>query len=691
MNIRTNMKLSIGSFMALAMGLLGVLSSNQAQAQAKIGTNPGTINDRSVLELESNNQALYLPRLTTQELGNVSGWQEGMVVYNTTVACIQVFDGSNWECVGSDLNGIYSGSGSLSGATTVTMAGNDLNFTSTGGEVSIASTFNNHLDIGGTNNAGGIRIDRGTDGLKTGYIGYAEADNGDTMIVSNATGGGTLFLTGTGRTIIGKATTYPTTTATGAVTQFVVNHSNGQVGIGTDAPSQRLEVNGRIRVGNDALATPTHYDLPSARGSNGQILQTDGSGNVTWVTPTSTNTDAQDLTLTGNTLAVTNDATTVDISTATAVVANTATTTLIGNGAAGQYLDGDGTWKTLPSGADGISSAAALSLTGGTTLQLTDGTNTTTQDLAGILDGNGIYSGSGSLSGATTVTMAGNDLNFTSTGGEVSIASTFNNHLDIGGTNNAGGIRIDRGTDGLKTGYIGYAEADNGDTMIVSNATGGGTLFLTGTGRTIIGKATTYPTTTATGAVTQFVVNHSNGQVGIGVAAPESRLHLRGSNATGAANGGYLTIEANAAVNLEFLTSGGGQDQSILYNVAGTQQASIDYDVSEDNLLFTGFNRIGLGTITPNATLDVNGSVAHNITTSTTIGADAHFVILAGGAVTLPTGTTQTGRVLTFINTHATNAITFTTAPTGSITQVNAGMSASAIYDGTTWYWYSIN
>ena len=407
MNIRTNMKLSIGSFMALAMGLLGVLSSNQAQAQAKIGTNPGTINDRSVLELESNNQALYLPRLTTQELGNVSGWQEGMVVYNTTVACIQVFDGSNWECVGSDLNGIYSGSGSLSGAT--------------------------------------------------------------------------------------------------------------------------------------------------------------------------------------------------------------------------------------------------------------------------------------------TVTMAGNDLNFTSTGGEVSIASTFNNHLDIGGTNNAGGIRIDRGTDGLKTGYIGYAEADNGDTMIVSNATGGGTLFLTGTGRTIIGTATTYPTTTATGAVTQFVVNHSNGQVGIGVAAPESRLHLRGSNATGAANGGYLTIEANAAVNLEFLTSGGGQDQSILYNVAGTQQASIDYDVSEDNLLFTGFNRIGLGTITPNATLDVNGSVAHNITTSTTIGADAHFVILAGGAVTLPTGTTQTGRVLTFINTHATNAITFTTAPTGSITQVNAGMSASAIYDGTTWYWYSIN
>ena len=71
--------------------------NNLAQAQVKIWSNPTAIDARSVLEIESDDQALYLPRLTTAQLGAVTGWKEGMVLYNTDEDCIKIFDGNSWE------------------------------------------------------------------------------------------------------------------------------------------------------------------------------------------------------------------------------------------------------------------------------------------------------------------------------------------------------------------------------------------------------------------------------------------------------------------------------------------------------------------------------------------------------------------------------------------------------------------
>ena len=49
---------------------------------------------------------------------------------------------------------------------------------------------------------------------------------------------------------------------------------NGFLGLGTTTPSERLEVNGRIKVGA--------YVLPSTDGTSGQVLKTNGSGTLTW-------------------------------------------------------------------------------------------------------------------------------------------------------------------------------------------------------------------------------------------------------------------------------------------------------------------------------------------------------------------------------------------------------------------------
>lgn len=73
----------------------------------------------------------------------------------------------------------------------------------------------------------------------------------------------------------------------------IVNTSNSlvlgneaNVGIGTSSPTQKLDVVGTAEI--DSLRINNSFAFPSMDGTNGQVLQTNGSGNVTWETPTAT-------------------------------------------------------------------------------------------------------------------------------------------------------------------------------------------------------------------------------------------------------------------------------------------------------------------------------------------------------------------------------------------------------------------
>lgn len=70
----------------------------------------------------------------------------------------------------------------------------------------------------------------------------------------------------------------------------------GNVGIGTASPGSKLDVKGTLRLSGStsgavgftapAVAGSTTYTLPSADGSSGQVLKTNGSGTLSWVNNT---------------------------------------------------------------------------------------------------------------------------------------------------------------------------------------------------------------------------------------------------------------------------------------------------------------------------------------------------------------------------------------------------------------------
>ena len=79
----------------LFLFLLSLYLVQPLSGQIKIGDNPQDLDPGSVLELESDNRALVITRLSDQQMNNLTPLP-GALVYNLDVGCIYYYDGSEW-------------------------------------------------------------------------------------------------------------------------------------------------------------------------------------------------------------------------------------------------------------------------------------------------------------------------------------------------------------------------------------------------------------------------------------------------------------------------------------------------------------------------------------------------------------------------------------------------------------------
>lgn len=64
--------------------------------QVKIGTNPGNVNNNAILELESNNKGLLLPRIADVDMRAMLNPPNGLTVFNTTDNTIYFRSNAGW-------------------------------------------------------------------------------------------------------------------------------------------------------------------------------------------------------------------------------------------------------------------------------------------------------------------------------------------------------------------------------------------------------------------------------------------------------------------------------------------------------------------------------------------------------------------------------------------------------------------
>jgi hypothetical protein len=148
-------------------GLFSILRTDSANAQIKIGTNGATIAPSSLLELESANQGLLLPRMADTVAINALNPPNGMLIYLTKVPAVGLYvrKVTGWEYLTGSLGGnanftsvtvsgtVTAGSfsGSLTGnattATTAITATNSINSAVTNDVSTTAVTYPTFVTI----------------------------------------------------------------------------------------------------------------------------------------------------------------------------------------------------------------------------------------------------------------------------------------------------------------------------------------------------------------------------------------------------------------------------------------------------------------------------------------------------------------------------------------------------------------
>ncbi|MEZ4959360.1 MAG: hypothetical protein R2830_06045 [Saprospiraceae bacterium] len=236
-----------------------------------IGTNPP---DQSAqLDIESTDKGMLVPRLTTAQRTAIASPATGLLVYDTDADAFHFYDGSAWQP-------ILSGSGG--GEATTVSDGNTVDLTLTGTDISAETILDPAGDNILTTSASGLKATE-VDGSTTNEL-QTISKTGNTVTLSNSGGsftdevddadadplnetntsltlnGWDLELTDAGGTKTVNLTGLPGTGTGGHWANpgdDIYNNNVGNVGIGTSTPSEKLEINGAIKIDDTSNANPS--------------------------------------------------------------------------------------------------------------------------------------------------------------------------------------------------------------------------------------------------------------------------------------------------------------------------------------------------------------------------------------------------------------------------------------------------
>lgn len=112
-----------------------LLCLTNVYGQFKVGDNTLVVDSASVLELESTNKGFLPSRLTTAQRDAQTRWKLGHIIYNKTDSCLQLFNGTSWDCLIQGVlvdSTIYKYDGTLNSNRILSMNGFSLTFDGSG-------------------------------------------------------------------------------------------------------------------------------------------------------------------------------------------------------------------------------------------------------------------------------------------------------------------------------------------------------------------------------------------------------------------------------------------------------------------------------------------------------------------------------------------------------------------------------
>ena len=209
------------------------------------------------------------------------------------------------------------------------------------------------------------------------------------------------------------------------------------------------------------------------------------------------------------------------------------------------------------------------------------------------------------------------------------------------------------------------------------------------------------------------IYNNNTAFVGIGVSSPQSQFANTATNIIGndgqGVNTNSLTWQQNASGYTIALynASSASTSQGLEVKIAGTASTNRLLDLStgasqnaagSSVMVVQGNGYMGLGTSSPNSTLDINGSVtvATTVVNSSngtiTLGSSNYCVIYngstSGNTLNFPAASTCAGRVYVIIN-HSTGVVStgsYFINNSTSLGSVSAGNQVTVISDGNEWH-----